>query len=78
MLPQHLDHALRRAVARVDDRDAVVVAQPPLHVGDGALQVAAVGLGRLGGQGPGGHGARLDVDVDADDLAELVSQHFGG
>ena len=54
VLAEHLDHPLRRAVARrARTTTRQPSAEPPLDVGDRPVDVAAVGLGGLRGQGPG-------------------------
>ena len=63
---EHLDHPLGRAVAGVEDDDAVVGGQPAADVGDGPLEVAAVGLGDLGRQQPGLDATVAGLALDAE------------
>jgi hypothetical protein len=78
-VPQDLDQALRRSVPLGGDDDATVVGEPPAHVVDGALDVAAVGGGLLGREHDGVvlelgvGGERRDRPPRQPDLAGVVA-----
>ena len=76
VLAEQLDHPLGGAGAGMHHGDAVALGEPAADVRHRALQVAAVGVGRPRRQRAGRYRPHLDVDVDADDLAELVAQRL--
>ena len=71
VLGEHLDHALRRAVAGVHDHDPVALARRQRSMSaTRPLDVAAVGVDGRAPAAPARHRAGEHVDVDADHLAQ--------